>query len=95
VIELNEVAAWREYAEAQRDAGRVLGLVPTMGAFHEGHVSLFRAAKAECDVVLVTSFVNPRQFNDADDFARYPRDPGPRSRPRPRERRRLLRRTEP
>ena len=75
MIELNEVAAWREYAEAQRDAGRGLGLVPTMGAFHEGHVSLFRAAKAECDVVLVTSFVNPRQFNDADDFARYPATP--------------------
>jgi pantoate--beta-alanine ligase len=75
VIELNDVTAWRAYAREQRAAGRVLGLVPTMGAFHEGHVSLFHAAKAECDVVLVTSFVNPRQFNDADDFARYPKTP--------------------
>jgi pantoate--beta-alanine ligase len=75
VIELSEIDAWRTYAREQRALGRVVGLVPTMGAFHEGHVSLFRAAKAECDVVLVTSFVNPRQFNDAEDFARYPATP--------------------
>jgi pantoate--beta-alanine ligase len=75
VIELDDVAAWRAYASEQRARGRAIGLVPTMGAFHEGHVSLFRAARADNDVVIVTSFVNPRQFNDADDFARYPATP--------------------
>ena len=55
--------------------GSTLGLVPTMGAFHEGHLSLFRAARAECDSVVVSVFVNPSQFDDASDLERYPRDP--------------------
>ena len=53
--------------------GRV-GLVPTMGAFHDGHVALFRAARAECACVVVSLFVNPTQFAPDDDLARYPRD---------------------
>jgi pantoate--beta-alanine ligase len=53
-------------------AGRV-GLVPTMGAFHDGHLSLIRAARASCDLVVVWLFVNPTQFNDAADLAAYPR----------------------
>ena len=52
----------------------VIGLVPTMGALHEGHTALFRAARAECDVLVASVFVNSAQFNDAADLAAYPRD---------------------
>ncbi|HVB70290.1 MAG TPA: pantoate--beta-alanine ligase [Acidimicrobiales bacterium] len=72
---LADVASWRAYAARQRAHGRRVGLVPTMGALHEGHVALFRAAREAGDVVVATSFVNPRQFNDDSDLAAYPRDP--------------------
>jgi pantoate--beta-alanine ligase len=58
-----------------RRAGRSIGLVPTMGAFHDGHLSLMRRARKACDVVVVSLFVNPAQFNDPADLMAYPRDP--------------------
>jgi pantoate--beta-alanine ligase len=62
-----------ETREALRGRGDV-GLVPTMGVYHEGHLSLFRAARDECETVVASLFVNPAQFGDTADLARYPRD---------------------
>ena len=64
----------RKELDAARAAGRTVGLVPTMGALHEGHASLIRRAAAECDVAAVSVFVNPLQFGPSEDFVTYPRD---------------------
>ena len=68
------VAELRAALKPARREGRTIGLVPTMGFLHEGHLSLIRRARAECDEVVVSLFVNPAQFNDPADLENYPRD---------------------
>jgi len=64
----------KEYARAARGEGRVIGLVPTMGALHEGHTALVKRARQECSRVIASVFVNPKQFGPKEDYQKYPRD---------------------
>lgn len=70
---IHTVADWRSLRAAERAAGRTVGFVPTMGALHPGHASLFTAAKRNHPCVLASVFVNPTQFDEAHDFEKYPR----------------------
>jgi pantoate--beta-alanine ligase len=71
---IERVSELRAYLDAARAQGRTVGFVPTMGAFHAGHRSLMRAARAHHDTVVVSLFVNPLQFGPNEDLTRYPRD---------------------
>jgi len=68
-----DLARLREAVDAHRAAGRRIGLVPTMGNLHAGHLALVKQARAECDVVVATIYVNPLQFGENEDLADYPR----------------------
>lgn len=72
---VNSIEKMRELGRSWRRMGKKVGLVPTMGALHKGHEALVRQAKSQCEQVVLTSFVNPMQFNDPKDLESYPRTP--------------------
>jgi pantoate--beta-alanine ligase len=74
MMTVRTIAELRAALAGPRGAGRTIGLVPTMGAFHDGHLSLMERARQDCDEVVVSLFINPTQFDESSDLAAYPRD---------------------
>ncbi len=73
-VVLRTIPETRRWVQSERTSSQTLGLVPTMGSFHEGHLSLIRRARQSCDRTMVSIFVNPLQFAPGEDYVRYPRD---------------------
>lgn len=72
MILFKEAAALKKYVESLKNLGKTIGFVPTMGALHDGHISLIKSSNEKCDVTVCSIFVNPTQFNDPKDFEKYP-----------------------
>src|SRR4051812_12103979 len=72
MIIYKEILSLRNKLEQLRKAGKEIGFVPTMGALHDGHLSLIKQSRLDCSVTIASIFVNPKQFNDKKDFEKYP-----------------------